>query len=146
MRLGEIVALQWKNIDFVAGIITIRNDANFKTKTGRQRTIPMNTEVLTTLQQRYEQRKDEGNAVFSRMRGGFASRSFKAAAQKVLGKNTPVHFHSLRHSFCSALLSKGASLRVVQTLAGHASISTTEKYLHCATQDGRIAVELLLRN
>jgi integrase len=146
MRLGEIVALKWENIDLTEGVITIRNDANFKTKNGRQRTIPMNSEVMTILHERYAQRVNEGCVVFPRMRGGFASRVFKHAARIVLGINTPVHFHSLRHSFCSALLSKGASLRVVQMLAGHASISTTEKYLHCTSQDGRNAVELLSLN
>jgi integrase len=146
MRLGEIVAMQWKNVDFVAGNIFIRNDANFKTKTGKQRTIPMNTEVLTTLHRRYEQRTDEGLLVFPRMRGGFASRVFKDAARTVLGKNTPVHFHSLRHSFCSNILNLGANVRVVQMLAGHANISTTEKYLHSTTQDGKNAVDLLSMN
>jgi len=146
MRLGEIVAMQWENIDFVACTITIRNDANFKTKTGKQRTVPMNSEVMTTLHSRYEQRTDEGSLVFPRMRGGFASRVFKRAAKTVLGENTPVHYHSLRHSFCSNILSLGANLRVVQALAGHANISTTEKYLHCATQDGKNAVDLLSKN
>lgn len=146
MRLGEIVFMQWKNIDFVAGTIFICNDANFKTKTGKQRTVPMNSEVMTVLHRRYEQRTDEGNLVFPRMRGGFASRVFKDAARTVLGNNTPIHFHSLRHSFCSNILNLGANVRVVQMLAGHANISTTEKYLHSTTQDGKNAVDLLSKN
>jgi len=50
-----------------------------------------------------------------------------------LGKNIlhkSIHFHSLRHGFCSFLAGKGIPLHEIQMLAGHANLSTTGIYLH----------------
>ncbi|MCX6136088.1 MAG: site-specific integrase [Ignavibacteriales bacterium] len=146
MRLGEIISLQWLNVDFASGIIYVCNDVNFKTKTGKQRAIPMNVETSMILKRRVNQRVDERRLVFPGIRGAFASEQFKEAARLVLGERTPIHFHSLRHSFCSNLVRAGANVRVVQSLAGHTSLSTTEKYLHCVTSDARNAVNLLSMN
>ncbi len=46
-----------------------------------------------------------------------------------------IHFHSLRHSYASILLQKGANLKHVQQLLGHSNISTTNQYLHISDED-----------
>jgi integrase len=68
----------------------------------------MKTEVLATLLRRKGQQIDEGDKVFPSIKCDYASRQFKRAAKVVLGIKTHVHFHSLRHSFCSNLVCSGS--------------------------------------
>jgi len=66
-----------------------------------------------------------------------------SAVRAVFGKDTKLHFHSLRHSFCSNLIRNGADIKVVQSLAGHSSLVVTEKYTHYVRSDAVKAVHLL---
>lgn len=54
-----------------------------------------------------------------------------------------VRLHDLRHSFATRLIRKGADLYRVSRLLGHASVKTTERYLHLATEDLEAAIALL---
>ena len=51
--------------------------------------------------------------------------------------------HDLRHAFATRLIRKGVDLYRVSRLLGHSSVTTTERYLHLATDDLEAAVALL---
>jgi len=81
--------------------------------------------------------------VFLNARGGPLSRMtiwkvIRAAAQRA-GVQGTVSPHTLRHSFAAHMLERGASLRIVQELLGHADISTTQAYARQASQQLRAA-------
>ena len=51
--------------------------------------------------------------------------------------------HILRHTFCSHLAMRGAPTRVIQRMAGHSSIATTERYMHLSPEAEQDAIRLL---
>ena len=57
------------------------------------------------------------------------------------GLDESIHFHSLRHSFVTNLIDKGASINTVRDLAGHSSLAVTEIYCHSNIDSLRNAVQ-----
>ena len=88
----------------------------------------------------------EEDYVFLNRRGAHLTRNMifimikQYAAQAGIRKT--ISPHTLRHSFATALLEGGASLRVIQTLLGHESIGTTEIYTHIDMSTLRQEIEL----
>lgn len=143
MRRGEVMQLRWSSIDLTERMITVQNTDTFTTKNRRQRSIPMNDSCYESFQQ---QRLGQSNSIFVfTVLADMVQHQFKRACRAVYGDDTKLHFHSLRHSFCSNLVRNGADIKVVQSLAGHSSIAVTEKYTHYVRSDAVKAVQLLSR-
>ena len=70
------------------------------------------------------------------------SKDFKKAVRKSK-LSERIHFHTLRHSFASILVQKGASIYVVKELMGHSDISTTQIYSHLRKENLIDAIHLL---
>ncbi|MDD3559227.1 MAG: tyrosine-type recombinase/integrase [Melioribacteraceae bacterium] len=152
MRLGELVNMKWNWIDFKENIITVKNSSDFNSKNKRERIIPIHQKVQTILKNRYQLGKFENTLVFSRypapsgegikLNEDFVSKQFKKAV-RTAKLNDKIHFHTLRHSFASALVQRGISLYAVKELLGHGNIKTTQIYSHLQKDNLLDAVNLL---
>jgi site-specific recombinase XerD len=135
MRLGEIISLEWTDINFAEKTILVQSKARFSTKSRRNRTIPVSEQLWALLATRKERASCE--LVFHKsirvLRAEAVSKYFKAAIRDA-GLDERLHFHSLRHSHASWLVQDGVSLYEVQKLLGHSNISVTEKYSHLMPQ------------
>lgn len=146
MRLNEIVQMQWNNIDFKERKIVIRNKANFKTKTGKIRNIPINNTLLELLQRIKPNNVSPDYYLFGKGQFSYTkhyiSRKFSQFVKRA-NINPNLHFHSCRHTFITNLVKNNVALTKVQKLAGHSNIQTTLIYTHLHIDDLRDAVETL---
>ena len=147
MRLGELLNMKWNWIDFNQDIITIKNSNEFNSKNKRERIIPIHQKVQAVLQTRFQLGKLQNALVFYRyenikLNEDFVSKQFKKAV-RTAKLNDKIHFHSLRHSFASALVQRGISLYAVKELLGHGNIKTTQIYSHLQQENLSQAVNLL---
>jgi integrase len=116
LRLSELINLHWSDFDFASKLILIRNTETFTTKDTKERIVPMSDELYRLLKDRKEAIRFECEVVFHNKNGGellytSVSQKFKKYVRRA-GLNDKLHFHSLRHSFASALVSSGVSLYV----------------------------------
>jgi integrase/recombinase XerD len=139
LRVSELVALPITAATTKQSMLTVRG------KGGRERIVPLNaaakramTDYLALRDEakRRAPKSDRSKWLFPSFgESGHLSRQHFARELKSLAaaaglKPAQVSPHVLRHAFASHLLHNGADLRVVQTLLGHADISTTQIYTH----------------
>lgn len=139
MRRGEIFNLRWKDIDFNSQTLTVK-----KSKSGKSREIPLNPRSFHVLQELRKQ-KNSSSYVFSNPKTekpyDNVWKSFKTASKKAGVDN--LRFHDLRHTFASRLVARGADIGTVRELAGHSSITMTQRYVHSNLEAKKKAVDLL---
>jgi integrase len=136
MRQGELLGLQWKDIDFDPGMVRVRRTVYNgqvqapKTKKSK-RSITLTKEALTALMHH----ESASDWVFSTRTGNTITcqnlnhRSFKPLLRK---SGLPdIRFHDLRHTCATLLLTKGVHPKIVQEMLGHSTISITlDTYSH----------------
>lgn len=148
MRLNELLNMKWDWIDFNQNLIITKNSEQFLTKTKQERIIPIHPRIDQILKSRFTLGKEkENHFVFYRvpgvkLNGGFISKQFKKGA-KAAKLNPKIHFHTLRHSFASALVQRKVDIYTVQKLLGHNKIQTTQIYSHLQKENLSQAVNLL---
>ncbi|XPV75966.1 MAG: tyrosine-type recombinase/integrase [Desulfovibrio sp.] len=147
LRAGEIINLEWKDLNFAEGMILIRDS-----KSGLSRHAFMTKRVKKELQALRKEVDPDQKPVFSAKQGNKlheVSRLFNDAVNE-LGFNVGIEdrrqkvvFHTLRHTFASWLVQRGTPLYTVAKLMGHSTLSMTERYAHLAPDNLRAAVAVL---
>lgn len=148
LRIGEICALAWEDINFDAGTLTVRQTCHKghlgSPKGSRERIIPLSPELDASLRS-YRARMAESAlrtgsrwlySIWSRKQetwtpvyDGWIRDRFRKCVEAA-GLPPTGEFHSTRHSFASRLLDEGAPITAVRDLLGHAELTTTNLYAH----------------
>jgi integrase len=147
LRLGELLALRWEDVDLVAGRVMVRRSVTrgyvTTPKSGKAREVPLGETVLRALK---AHRHLKGELVFAGDRGAMLVkgeskwplwRACRRAGLRLIG------WHALRHTFASHLVMRGVPIKAVQELLGHASIEMTMRYAHLSPDVRRDAVRAL---
>jgi len=128
LRLSELVTLNVADVDPFSETVRVLG------KGRKERIVPVGQIALKAIQQyRREAKVQSGPLFLSKLRKRMSSRSVWLMLKKHLSQTSiqlRVSPHKLRHSFATHLLDNGADLRSVQTLLGHANLSTTQIYTH----------------
>jgi site-specific recombinase XerD len=136
LRRGELVALQWADVDLTRRSIHVRHRGDFRTKGNAERRVPIRGDAEEVLGRMHEP-GITGPVFVDRngdpIRPDRVSKRFKAMARKA-GLDERIHFHSLRHTTGSWLSMRGVPLRHIQAILGHSTTSVTEMYSHLAPE------------
>lgn len=136
MRRGELSALRWKQVDFARNVILVT-----KTKTAKDRTMPMSSEVRSELLAL--RRESKSDYVFAGSKPGKPiveiKRSFRGACDDA--GLSDFRFHDLRHTFATRLGDNGCNVTTIAALMGHSNIQMSARYTHAGDDAKRAAVE-----
>jgi integrase len=151
LRMGELLALRWRDVDFAGSAIRVRASyyhGHLTTpKSGKVRAVPLAPDVATALAQLgcREHWTGDDDLVFAGEGGDHLDasalrRRYKAALTQAGLRR--LRFHDLRHTFGTRMIAK-ADIRRVQEWMGHADIQTTMRYLHFAprAEDAALVAE-----
>lgn len=132
VRVGEMIAIRWINVDLLHRKLDIRSTAchgvAVSPKSGRSRVVPMSSELRALLM-----RRPRGDLVFPGKGGEFLVYMTVLNHLRKAGKRAGLEglgWHTLRHTFATTALRNGANLRQVQEILGHRSIRMTAIYTH----------------
>ncbi len=135
IRVSELIGIEAADIHLGERLVRVRG------KGKKERIVPFGGKAREALEAYGRARAGlageevaGGAAFFLNYRGGrLTTRSVQRMFRKYIRRTAvarKISPHSLRHSFASHLLGRGADLRVIQELLGHASLATTQKYTH----------------
>jgi integrase len=161
LRRGEALGLQWKDVDFKKGLITVKNNLTYDglriPKNGKFRTIPISAPIQKVLiEQRDMQRKSKellwdkyhrSDYVCTKEDGTILDPSTVSSrfGQILKREGIPhVRYHDLRHTAASLMILEGVDLKTISEILGHSSISiTADVYGHVLEEQKRKAVGTL---
>jgi len=131
IRVSELVCLNVNHVDLISNIAKVMG------KGKKERIVPIGNKALEAIRDYLNCRKKKENALFLNRSGTrLSDRSIRNIVNKYISQasiQNNISPHVLRHSFATHLLNRGADLRSVQELLGHANLSTTQIYTHVTT-------------
>ena len=147
LRLGEITALEWKDVDLAQRQLCVQRSEWHghvtAPKGGRLRHVPLTAQLGEALRSHRHLRHarvlcdDAGEPLTAKMVSDLVRRAARSAELTNRG------VHVLRHTFCSHLAMRGAPTRSIQELAGHREAGTTQRYMHLSPAAIEGAIRLL---
>lgn len=144
MRISEMLALDWKNINLNGAVRKINVCVSICRETGKHKSVkngqardvalnPFTAAVFKKMQHR-------SGPVFDLTYQGAYSAMKRIVDRAGLAD---IGWHSLRHTFASALVTEGVPLLTVSRLLGHKSLKMTERYAHLSQEKNKDAVAVL---
>lgn len=166
MRIGEVIALEWSDINFSEEIIKIDKSMQYNVKVDGEekrqsfvkspktkksiRIIPINDEIrfiLGQIQNMDSRLKIESGIVCCSETGGYAlPRSIQRSLGMIVsGSDLPYMWvHLLRHTFGSELIRRGVEISIVSRLMGHSNTTTTyNTYIHVLEEEAAKAMSMI---
>lgn len=148
LRAGEVRGLRWKDVDLERGLLVVRRSrcrgVEAPPKSGHERVVPLHPKlanVLTRVDPRAPNVYVSGPKAGEPWGEHALYHAFKGACRRLALSG--FRFHDLRHAFVTELFRGGAPAPVVQRLAGHADLTTTQRYAHAQLPDLTVAVARL---
>ena len=138
LRISEVANCSLKDIDSQRGLIRVLGKGN------KTRLVPLGRTVLSSLEQyskvryRFLSRYSDDTLFLSKSGRPLSPDEIRTILDKyikLIARTGGYSPHSIRHSFATHLLSRGADLRAIQEMLGHSQLSTTEKYTHVSFPD-----------
>jgi integrase len=148
LRRGSLFLLQWRDIDFKTGYITLEPDKHKSgAKNNKTLHIPLNETATSTLRAWRAQctGASPSDYVFASPKTGGKFDNITTSWENLMAsaKIENFRFHDLRHDYASRLAMNGVPLNTIRVLLGHAGISTTLRYAHLSPNAEREAVRSL---
>jgi len=144
LRLMELASLRLGDVDYRKKLVRVTGKGN------KQRIVPVNNSALDALNAYLKIRPNlarEGSSekIFLTKSGkDFDARQLHRILGRyiaLIAQEKGYSPHTIRHSFATHLLSRGADLRAIQEMLGHSELSTTEIYTHLSLEDIQAAYE-----
>jgi site-specific recombinase XerD len=127
LRVSEIINLKIEDIDSKRMIIHIKN-----AKGRKDRIVPLSQTVLELLRDYFREYRPKEYLFNGQTTPQYSVKSCQNIFKKYIDENS--HIHILRHSCFTNLLESGVDLRIIQKIAGHSNVKTTEIYTHVSNQ------------
>ena len=137
LRVSELTQLDLPHVDSIGGVVKVAG------KGKKERLSPIGEKALLAIRLYLEKREETGKLrdskiLFVNRNGGrLSARSVRRVLDRAIRRTSLSHHispHTLRHSFATHLLDRGADLRAVQELLGHQHLSTTQIYTHVTAE------------